>query len=84
MVSTATVPSLTLGTAQGRVADAGVLVAPKVEKGSAVISVQEYTLVNHSFNNIYTHTHAHTHYFRWKKEWCAVRVSKCLNKERSY
>lgn len=43
---------LTLWTAERRVANARVLVAPKVEEGTAIVPVQKYALVDHSLNNV--------------------------------
>lgn len=76
--------SLTLRTTQGRVADAGVLVVSKVKKGSTVISIKIYTLVNHSFNNIYTQTHTHKQTsinLHEKTSGVEVRVYRGLNKK---
>lgn len=44
--------ALTLRTTQSGVTNARVLVVSKVEKGTAVISVQKDALVDHSLNNI--------------------------------
>lgn len=46
--------ALTLWAAERRVANARVLVAPKVEKGTAVVPVQKYALVDHSLNNVWS------------------------------
>lgn len=44
--------ALTFWATEGRVANARVLVAPKVEKGTAIVPVQKYALVDHPFNNV--------------------------------
>lgn len=44
--------ALTLWAAERRVANARVLVVSKVEKGTAVVPVQKYALVDHSLNNV--------------------------------
>lgn len=44
--------ALTFWATEGRVADARVLVVPKVEKGAAIVPVQKYALVDHPLNNV--------------------------------
>lgn len=46
--------ALTFWATEGRVANARVLVAPKVEKGTAIVPVQKYALVDHSLNNVWS------------------------------
>lgn len=46
--------ALTFWTTERRVTNAWVLVAPKVEKGTAVVPVQIYALVDHSLNNVWS------------------------------
>lgn len=50
--------ALTFWAAEGGVANAGVLVAPKVEEGSTVVPVQKYSLVDHSLNNVWSQQNA--------------------------